>query len=729
MGDHAEPVTSASGFYWVGLMVLLLVASATLLVLHFIRRRRQTLGVASPPVQAQAAAPPARARPGTTDPIRPVGLPGTVDYWPDPASPTGAFPAQVGRYRILGLLGAGGMGTVYRAHDPQLDREVALKFPRFDGPSEEVARRVERFRREARAAARVLHPNVCPIFDVGEHEGRLFVVMALVDGESLAQRLAARGRYEDVAEATALIRQVLDGLAAIHARGVIHRDLKPANILLDSAGRAIVTDFGLARPEAEAGQLTSEGVILGTPAYMAPEQAAGQSDRIGPATDVYSLGVVLYQMLTGRPPFTGPVPAMLVQILRDEPPSPCEFRRDLDPALEAILLRTLRKDPTERYPDAQSLAKALDAWAGGTPYDPPAKPAPAPPAPPAPDPRSPLSPAPKRRFTFGRVAGWVIGGVVLTISMALLALLVLDLFFGAVILGIWLTLLTPPVALLGLALWSATEDGYVPEGLLLAARKGEVGGVRRALANGVPPDVRDEMGETPLMHAAAQRHADVVKQLLRHGASPGLRNSFGQTALDIARAAGHQEIAAVLETAGMSAGPPVGPVPRPDATRGLLIAAALGGLLTVGLVWRFAARTPALSHDEFLQLVKGGHVAKVTIVTEGNRNKWVEGKVKDPQDPQVRLLGLEGDGFTTDYLEKGKFIDFRNSLLVRGVPVESRVQSSGDHLFQPPPAWGLVPVLGLPLLIGFVLGRTLGAPRWFPVLGRPRRPVAVPRTA
>src|SRR5262249_10459405 len=163
-------------------------------------------------------------------------------------------------YRILGILGAGGMGTVYRAHDPQLDRVVAVKFPRFDGPPEEVARRIERFQREARAAAGVPHANVCPVFDVGEHEGQPYVVMALVEGESLDRRLAARGRYEVVGEALALIRQVLEGLAAIHARGIIHRDLKPANILLDQTGRVVLTDFGLARSEGEAGQLTSEGV-------------------------------------------------------------------------------------------------------------------------------------------------------------------------------------------------------------------------------------------------------------------------------------------------------------------------------------------------------------------------------------------------------------------------------------------------------------------------------------
>src|SRR5262249_36535156 len=156
----------------------------------------------------------------------------------------------------------------------------------------------QRFRREARAAAQVWHPHVCPIFDVGEHEGQPFVVMACVEGQSLAKRLGENGRYEDVREAVAGGRPILGAPEALHSHGIIHRDLKPGNILIEPGGRAILTDFGLARPEGDAEHLTSEGAIVGTPAYMAPEQAAGQSERIGPWTDLYSLGVVLYRMLT-----------------------------------------------------------------------------------------------------------------------------------------------------------------------------------------------------------------------------------------------------------------------------------------------------------------------------------------------------------------------------------------------------------------------------------------------
>jgi hypothetical protein len=723
-----------SFFGCVGLLVLLLgTVLATFLILHFARRRRRIFRAASPPLRARAAAPPAPVPLGTTDPVRFVGLPGTVDYRPGPG---GAFPAQVGRYRILGLLGAGGMGTVYRAHDPQLDREVALKFPRFDGPPEEVARRIERFRREARAAARVLHASVCPIFDVGEHEGRLFVVMALVEGESLAQRLAARGRYDDVREAVALIRQVLDGLAAIHTRGIVHRDLKPANILLDHDGRAVVTDFGLARPEAEAGQLTSEGVILGTPAYMAPEQAAGQSERIGPATDVYSLGVVLYQMLTGRPPFIGTVPAVLAQILRDEPPPPRAFRPDLDPALEAVLLRALRKDPAERYPDAQTFAKALDAWAAGAPpVDPPAKPVAAAPAPPTQDRTLHLSPARQPKFTHGRLAGWVLGGVVLTVSMGLLALLAWVLILGGIRLVLPLMVLAPVGLLLGLFFWSVTEAGYVPEGLLRFALLGRESGVRRALANGVSPDVRDEMGDTALMHAAAWGHLDVVKLLLRYGASAGLRNPFGQTALDMARAGGHHAVAAVLEQAGTSAGTLPGTSPRPDAAWGLLITAALGGLLSVGLLWLFAAPLPDVSPEEFLDLVEKPGVDEVMVLTEGGNAWQLEGKLTDPAAPEARRLRLKGGKVTAEFRDQRSLYRFAQDLAVRqqrrenrlgkqNLPVAYSHSERGYPPWRPPPVWGLIPMLGLPLLVAFLLGATLGGSHWFPVLGRPRRPAA-----
>jgi serine/threonine protein kinase len=281
---------------------------------------------------------------------------------PDQGAPESPLPLQIGRYRILGCLGAGGMGTVYKAQDAQLDRAVALKLPRFDGPPHDRALRAQRFQREARAAAAIRHPHVCPIHDVGEHEGHPFVVMAYIEGESLAQRLARQGPVQDLAQAVALIRQVLDALEAVHAHAIIHRDLKPSNVLLDSAGRAILTDFGLARPTEGADQLTSEGVVVGTPAYMAPEQAAGQAEAVGPWTDVYSVGVILYQMLTGRLPFEGPALTVLARIVHETPPRPSRFRQDLDAALETVVLKAMARAPQERYQSAREFSAALTAW-------------------------------------------------------------------------------------------------------------------------------------------------------------------------------------------------------------------------------------------------------------------------------------------------------------------------------------------------------------------------------
>ncbi|HVK15276.1 MAG TPA: serine/threonine-protein kinase, partial [Gemmataceae bacterium] len=226
------------------------------------------------------------------------------------------LPARLGRYEIVARIGAGGMGTVYRGYDPTLKRDVAVKLPQFDGPPARQAEQGRRFEREAQAAARVRHPNVCPVFDVGLHEGRPFIVMALVEGESLGDYLHRETRVADIGRAVDWAGQLLDALAAVHALGIVHRDLKPGNILLD-AGRPVVTDFGLSRSFLGPDSVTADGVILGTVSYMAPEQAAGESDRIGPRTDLYSLGVVLYQMLTGRLPFEGPSLVVLNRILHD----------------------------------------------------------------------------------------------------------------------------------------------------------------------------------------------------------------------------------------------------------------------------------------------------------------------------------------------------------------------------------------------------------------------------
>jgi hypothetical protein len=277
------------------------------------------------------------------------------------------IPAQIGRYRILGRLGAGGMGTVYKAQDPQLKRIVALKLPRFDGPAQGLALRVQRFQREARAAASIRHPHVCPIYDVGEHEGQPYVVMAYIEGESLATHLARQGRYENPYQAVELIRQVLDALEAVHSHGIIHRDLKPSNILLDTTGRAILTDFGLARPTDDTEGLTSEGVVLGTPAYMAPEQASSQPRLVGPWTDLYSLGVILYQMLTGRLPFEGTALQVIAQILHDSAPLPSNLRPDLDPALEAMVRKAMAQVPQERYQSAIQFGEALERWVSDLP--------------------------------------------------------------------------------------------------------------------------------------------------------------------------------------------------------------------------------------------------------------------------------------------------------------------------------------------------------------------------
>jgi hypothetical protein len=464
-------------------------------------------------------------------------------------------PQQIGRYRILERLGAGGMGAVYRAHDPQLDRVVAIKVPLFDVPLSQLAQRIQRFEREARSAAQVWHPHVCPIYDVGEHDGQPYVVMAYVEGHPLSARLA-RGRFEDPTEAVTLTLQLLDALDAVHARGIVHRDLKPGNVMLDAAGRAILMDFGLARPEQQsAEQLTSDGVVLGTPSYMAPEQAAGQAEQIGPWTDLYSLGVVLYQMLTGRLPFEGPPLTVLARIVHETPPPPRSLRPDLDPGLEALLLRALARECTARYQNTGEFADALRWWQRGAaaaatlPVGAAVRPLPAAQSP-VPVTMGGLrgSPAARRRLDF-----WfdiTLGMVAFVAGFAFLYAVTANYFQWGSTAGAFILLAG---AVLGLVVRGARRGWPDPQGALLrAAEQGRLERVKRLIRAGVDLAARDEMGETALMKAAHKGHADCVKVLIVNGADVNARAPFGESVLSVALREGHTAIAELLRQAGAS---------------------------------------------------------------------------------------------------------------------------------------------------------------------------------
>jgi hypothetical protein len=490
---------------------------------------------------------------------------------PLPSAPEEPLPERIGRNRILARLGAGGMGTVYKAHDPDLDRPVALKLPHFAGSPRDREVRVQRFQREARAAARVWHPHVCPIYDVGEHEGQPYVIMAYVEGQSLAQRLAREGRCEDVGEAVAAIRQVLDALEAVHAHGIIHRDLKPSNILIDRAGRAILTDFGLARPENDAEHLTSEGFVVGTPAYMAPEQAAGQSERVGPWTDIYSLGVVLYQMLTGRLPFEGPGLTVLSRIIHEAPPPPSRLRKDLDPALEAVLMKALAKEPDGRYRTAREMREALDRWlrgraATGTLLATSAAPPPSalPSGKPPPGPENGLTTTPIHHPESQRARRWPLrlaaaGCVATAFVLAGACLIPLALFWqrppattrplgGAVStfpvgVGHVSGALAGPTAL-------AHKSARDPA-LLRAAEKDQAVNTYQLLKEGADLNARDpRTGETPLMKAASRGYVKVVNALYsweEQGFGPqslnvNAKDNGGETALMKAAENGHTAV-------------------------------------------------------------------------------------------------------------------------------------------------------------------------------------------
>ncbi len=267
------------------------------------------------------------------------------------------LPEQFGRYTIQRRLGRGGMGSVYLAHDTQLDRLVALKVPQLHGGDGELLR--ERFAREARAAALLNHPNICPVYDVGAIDDVPYLTMAYVDGQPLQDWATRPPRPPE--QVLALVRTLALALEEAHQRGVVHRDLKPSNIMIDRRGEPILMDFGLARRLSLVGEarLTSPGILMGTPAYMPPEHVLGQLDAAGPAGDVYSLGVILYELLTGRAPFEGSVGSILAQIVNDAPPPPSRHRPGLSPKVDEAVQRALAKKPDQRFASMAELVTAL----------------------------------------------------------------------------------------------------------------------------------------------------------------------------------------------------------------------------------------------------------------------------------------------------------------------------------------------------------------------------------
>ncbi|MBV8311409.1 MAG: serine/threonine protein kinase, partial [Planctomycetaceae bacterium] len=263
-------------------------------------------------------------------------------------------------YDVESEIGRGGMGVVYRGKDRRLKRTVAIKIL-----PPELAFRSDiktRFLREAETAAQLNHPNIVDIYSVDETEGLVFFVMAYIDGDNLAKRLHDHGALS-IDETRRTLREVADALAYAHERGVIHRDIKPDNILIDAkSGRPMVTDFGIARAVGDGdSRLTATGMAIGTPTYMSPEQASGDR-QIDGRSDLYSLGVVAYQMLTSQPPFVAnSTPAILVKHI-SERPTPIEQRRpDVPQELARIVMTMLEKDPANRFPSAAAVVTALDS--------------------------------------------------------------------------------------------------------------------------------------------------------------------------------------------------------------------------------------------------------------------------------------------------------------------------------------------------------------------------------
>ena len=274
--------------------------------------------------------------------------------------------SEFGDYELLEEIGRGGMGVVYRARQKSLDREVAVKMILAGGLADAEA--IERFHAEAQAVAQLNHPNIVRVYEVGQHQGHHFFSMDYIQGQSLAD--VARDHPLSAREAADYVRTIAEAVHCAHEAGIIHRDLKPSNILTDSRAQPLITDFGLAKRTKDDSGLTATGNILGTPSYMPPEQVARGEETIGPASDVYALGAILYELLTGRPPFRAESSMeTLLQVLQQQPVAPRLLAPQLHRDLETIVLKCLEKNPAQRYQTAEELAAELDRYWDGQPIE------------------------------------------------------------------------------------------------------------------------------------------------------------------------------------------------------------------------------------------------------------------------------------------------------------------------------------------------------------------------
>ncbi len=340
-------------------------------------------------------------------------IPAAESSEPEEVQRAAAHPENVfGKYVLVSALGKGAMGAVYKAWDRGLRRWVAIKVLLATNDPNLVLR----FRREAETAAAIQHPNIVPIYDIGESGGRPFLVMKHVEGATLS------GMSLSLEQACSVMLQAAKGVAFAHERDVVHRDLKPGNVMVDGSGHVYVTDFGLAKDLYSGVGLTKPGTVMGTPSYMAPEQASGKNEEVDRRSDVYALGAIFYELVTGRPPFKDQrMMETIRQVLEDPVPRPSTIRPGIPPELEKFILQALEKDKAKRHPTATAFAKALETITA-PPAAAPAAAAPAAPVPAA----APAAPAVPVRSA-SKIVFWA---VVLLILSVLSGLGVLQLIRG-----------------------------------------------------------------------------------------------------------------------------------------------------------------------------------------------------------------------------------------------------------------------------------------------------------